>query len=142
MRHTRHNTGEQQDRNTVADTVLVDLLAHPHHQRRTGGEGEDDNHSREGLLPTTVEHGDGGSLIRAVVQIEVVSGTLNQAQHNGDVTGNGGNLLAALFALFGQALQRRQGHSQQLQNNGAVDVGCNAHGKQGSVCERTAGEHI
>ena len=144
---TGDDTGKQQDRNTVSNALVVDLLAQPHHQRRAGGENHDDDDGGEHLLPAfrvhgnrldgAVRHGHGG-----VAQIEIVRCALNKAQQNGHIAGDGRNLLAALLAFLRHPLQRRNRDGQQLHDNGAVDIGAYAHGEQRRVGERAAGQHV
>ena len=52
--HSCHDTGKQQDGNTVSNAILVDLLAEPHHQSRTGCKREDDNGCREYTFNTAL----------------------------------------------------------------------------------------
>src|SRR5207237_2693010 len=40
--HAADHVGEDQDRHAVADAALADQLAHPHHDRGTGGDGQND----------------------------------------------------------------------------------------------------
>ena len=142
-----NDTRKEQDRNAVSDSLVVDLLAEPHHQRRTGGKDHDDDDGGKHLLPAArvhgnrldgaVCHGDGG-----VAQVEIVSRALNQAQQNGYIAGDGRNLLASFLAFLRHSLKRRNGHSQQLHDNGAVDIGADTHGKERCVRERAAGQHV
>ena len=48
-RRVRDDRGEDEDRDPVADAALRDQLAHPHEQRRAGGERDDDQHEAAGV---------------------------------------------------------------------------------------------
>ena len=134
------NTGEQQHRDTVADALFVDLLAQPHHQRRTGGKAENDNDSSEPATKTGLVSGVGQGA-ELVTHHKVVRDTQHQAQNHGAVTSVLAQLLAAGLTLFGQALQSRNRHRQQLNNDAGVDVGGDGQRKQRSVGEAAAGHH-
>ena len=142
MRHSCHDTSKQEDGNTVSNALLVDLLAHPHHDCRTSGKRQDNDNRCEYLLPARGIQGNRSALIGAVAQIEVIRGTLDQAQSNCDVTCNGRNSLAPFLAFLRHTLQGRNGNCQQLHNDGTVDVRANAHCKHGRICEGAAGQHI
>lgn len=64
---------------------------------------------------------------------QVVAVTLNEADADRGVTGDGSDLLLALFAaLFAQPLERRDSDAQELDDDGGVDVGLDAQSKGGS----------
>ena len=152
IRQSCDDTRKQQDRDTVTDTVLVDLLTQPHDQRGTRGEAEDDRDHGEphcaalGILGDRLVGGVGVTLgelvVDRVLQEEVIGSTLDQTETDGDITCDGCDLLSALFAFFGEALEGRDRNAQQLHDNGAVDVGCDTHREDGRVTERAAGEGV
>ncbi len=53
MRQTRRNTGENDQRNAVADAALGDLLTKPHQEHGTGHER---NHGRKAKRKSRIEH--------------------------------------------------------------------------------------
>ena len=68
---------------------------------------------------------------------QVVSPAHQQAQTNGGVPGDLGDLLLAfLTLLLGHPLQGRNGDGQQLDDDGGVDVGLNAQREDGGSAER------
>ena len=110
--------GEDQKGNTVADTLVIDLLARPGDQLSTCNEGSDDDHSGE--------HADcAGNILQCthVADHEVVANAHDQCDHG---TGVPVDLLQLLLAVrfLCQIFQRGNGHSQQLHNNRGVDIGC------------------
>ena len=136
-RDAGQDTGEQQHRDTVADALLIDLLAQPHHQRGAGGEAENDHDGGEPL--TKAAAGTRRQSVVLVLHHEVVSDTQHQAQANGAVTGILSQLLAAGLTLLGQALQIRNRHGQQLNNDAGVDVGGDGQREDGGVGETATG---
>ena len=118
------DTGEQDDGDTVADAELGDLLTQPHQEGGAGGEGQDDDDADP-------QGGQGPGLDQAVALDQgVVAEALEQGDGHGGVPGDGGDLLPALFAaLLGQPLQSGDGHGQQLDDNGAVDIGLDGQGE-------------
>ena len=128
------DTGKQDHGDAVADAELGNLLAQPHQERGAGGEGQDNHHA----------HPDGiqGAAIHQAIAVNqgVVTKALQQADGNGGIAGDGGNLLPAfLAALLGHPLQRGDSHREQLDDNGAVDIGLDAqsedsgHGEGGAA---------
>ena len=49
-RHSCHNAGHDDQRDTVSDTVFIDLFTQPHQERRTCRQSDDDNRDREKCL--------------------------------------------------------------------------------------------
>ncbi len=132
-----YDARKQQDRNTIADALLVDLLAQPHHQGSACRKCKDNNDCSEYLAEALVKQGN-----VVVTQVEIIGGTLDQAQNHRDITGDGADLFPAFLPFASQALQRRDCHCQKLHDNGGVDVGGNAHSKQGSLCKGATGHHV
>lgn len=95
-RHTGDNAGKQQNRNTIAHTLDVNLFTQPHHQGCTSSEHEDNDNCREPSPKAIVKLGNA-----VAAQIEEVCCTLNQAQRHGYIPGDGGNTLAPFFSFTG-----------------------------------------
>ena len=128
------NAGEQDDGDTIADTELGDLLAHPHDEGGAGDEGGDDDQGGPNAA--------GGQDAVGLHQ-HIVAPALQDGDGHGSVTGDGLDLLLAFFAaVLRHTLQGRDGDGQQLDDDGAVDVGLNAQGENGSVGERAAGHDV
>ena len=137
------DTCEKDYRDTVADALIVDLLAEPHDKCGTCGEAEDDD---EGL-----EHGckAGECMTRGIssqiilaAKIEIVSGALKNAEDDGDDSGDRSDLFASLFAFLLESLKSGDSDSEQLHDYRAVDVGGDGHCENGSVIERITGHHV
>ena len=130
------DAGEQDDGDAVAHAELVDLLAHPHHEGGTGDEGNDDDQSG----PDAV-----GAVHQQVVVAHhhiVAEGLENRDRHGG-IPGDGLDLpLALLAAVAGQTLQIGDGHGQQLDDDGAVDIGLDAQGEDLCLGKGAAAHHI
>ena len=119
------NARKQDDRDTIANAVLGDVFAQPHDQRRTSGEGHDDNDSSPDA-----------SVVQQIIAAEhhVVREALDQTEDNRQITGPGCNLLSAfLTAILYHALERRDRNCQQLQDDRCVNIRGNRHGEQGRI---------
>ena len=129
-----NDTCEQDDRDTVADAVLGDVLAQPHDQRGACGEGQDDRSRCQRAVARQEA---------LCAQQRVVREALEQAQDNRQIAGPGCDLLAAfLAAVLDHALKSGDGHGQQLQDNGRVDIRGDRHGEDRRARQAAASEHI
>ena len=131
------DTGEQQHRDAVADAELGDLLAQPHEEGGAGSEGQDDDDGHP--------HGGQALGLHQAVAVDqaVITKALDQTDGHGGVPGDGGDLLPPLLAaLLGQPLQSGNGHGEQLDDDGAVDIGLNAQSEQGRHGEGGAAHGI
>ena len=92
--------------------------------------------TRAGQMPSALEQ-------IGVAHHEIVAHRLQDRDRHGGVPGDGLDLLAAfLAAVPGQPLQRGNGHSQQLDDDGAVDIGLDAQGKHRGVGKSAAAHHV
>ena len=125
---------EQDDGDAVAHTELGDLLTQPHGESGAGGEDQDDNDGGKDALVAQEA--------LAAAQHVVAEG-LEQADGHGGVAGDGGDLLLALFAtLLGKTLKGGDGDGQQLNDDGAVDIGLDTQGQNGGSAESAAAHHV
>ena len=113
-----HDGSKDQQGNTVADALVIDLLAAPGDQLSTCHEGRDDDHSGK----------DAGCAVSVFQSIhvadhEVVANAHDQSDHSAGVPVDLLQLLLAVSFLR-QIFQRGDGHGEQLHNNGGVDIGC------------------
>ena len=129
-----NDTCEQDDRDAVADTLLGDVLTHPHDQRGARSESHNDRNGRQNTLVRKEA---------LIAQQSVVGQTLQQAEQDANVAGPACDLLAAfLAAVLYHALKSGDGNGQQLKDNGRVDIRSNAHGEDRRTRQTAAGEHI
>ena len=123
-----HNTGEDQQGDTIADALVGNALTDPHGQGSTASHGDAD----EDVVPQTV---------LGVAQTIGQTNSLNHSQSDGDVAGDTIDLLAATFFLL-HALQNRKRDAQELHDNRSVDVGGDTHGHNGHLGHRATGHHV
>ena len=142
-RDTGDDTCEEDHGNAVADTLFVDALTQPHDQSRTADERGNDDQSLEERPETGISHTVCGlHQVALILQVDVVGGTLNQAQDNRYITCDGSNLLSAFFALFGQSFQSGDCYGEQLHDNRTVDVRGDGHGENRTIVKRITGHHL
>ena len=137
-RNTREDAGEQQNGNAVADAAIVDLLTEPHHQRGADGEAQDDDNGGEPCGAGAA----GRSRRQRIVLVlchEVIRDAEQKAQSNRHIARQFAELLAAVLALLCPALQHRDRHRQQLNDDGTVDIRGDGERKQAGVREAAAG---
>ena len=134
---TGHDAGEDQQRQAVADALLVDLVAQPAAQLCAGSEAEDDDHRAEDAIKT------GGVLQSAhVADDEVVADGQHQAEARTHIVGDAQQLAAAFLTFLGEVLQIRDGHGEQLDDDGSVDGGLHTQSEQGAFAEGAAAHHV
>ena len=132
--NTGDDTGEQDHGDAVAHAKLVALLAQPHQEAGAGHEGD---HDHQGGPDTTI-HQD-----TVVAHEEVVAQGLEHGDGHSGVAGDGLQLaLALLAAVTAHTLQGRDGHGQQLDDDGAVDIGLDTHGEHRRHREGAAAHHV
>ncbi len=108
-RHARHDTGENDHRDTVADTALGNLFTQPHqehrpgHQRDTGGDQE----ARPGIHDQA----------RLVLQPGRGSHRLEARERHGTPAGVLDDLPPALLAFLTQLLQARHDVARHLHDD-------------------------
>jgi hypothetical protein len=129
LRQRRDDAGEDDQADAVPDTLCRNLLADPHEEDRSRcqRDGDDQNVHRirieDGLLQAD-GHADG----------------LEESQRYGEVARHLGGFLMPFFAFLAPLLQRRYDDIQQLNDDGSIDVRCDAHGKDGKLAECTTRE--
>ena len=131
------DTDKDQQRNAVADALVVDLLAHPGEQLAASGEAQHDNNSAEPGFPAGVvgQHA-------PAAQHHVVANAHGHADAGAGVAGDAGQLAPALLTLFAQPLQGGDRHSEQLDDDGGVDIGRYAQGEDRALAQRAAAHHV
>ena len=136
LREAADDAREQDDGDTVSDAEFGDLLTQPHDERGARGKGHHDDDGRP-------DSGSVGHDDTVAAHKQVVAVALDKADADRGVTGDGSDLLLALFAaLFAQPFERRDSDAQELDDDGGVDVGLDAQSKDGSQGERAAGHGV
>ena len=131
----RHDAHQQDHGDTVADALFRDLIAQPHGKHGAGHKGADDHDGGPGA-------GAGHNAV-ILAQHHPVGDGHDDGQGKRGEAGDPLQLLFALLALLlGHALQGRDGHLQQLDDDGAVDIGIDAQCKDRGRCQAAAGKHI
>ena len=136
--HAGDDAGKQNHGDTVAHTELIALLAQPHQETGAGHPGD---HNHQGHPDAVL--GEHALAVKAVSEDEVVAQSLEEGDANGGVAGDGLELLLALLAAFPlETLQGGDGHGQQLDDNGAVDIGLDTQGKDRRLGKGAAAHHV
>ena len=137
VRETGDDAHEQDDRDTVADAELGDLLTKPHDEGGTGRKGQDDDDGSPDVAGKVGVHE------AVVAHHHIVSKALQQADGDRAVAGDAGDLLLAFLAAFLlQTLQRGDRNAQELNDDGSVDVRLNGQGEDRCLRERAAGHNV
>ena len=130
---TGNDAGKQDHGDAVADAMLGDLLTQPHDESGAGGEGQ---HNDDGGPDAALCLGRQDAV---VLDQHVEAEALQQTDGNGDIAGDGCDLLPAFLALFlAHTLQCGDGDAQQLNDNGSVNVGLDGQGEDGCLGECAA----
>ena len=123
IRHSRNDASSQDQRDTVSNAVLVDLLAKPHQEDTTRGEcGETGHHEDREIDP--------GCELRLdqVLGLEVPEPheALDETEAHGGVSRPLRDLLLAGGAFLLQFLQLRHDRLEKLEDDRRRDVGHDA----------------
>ena len=137
-----HHVGEDQDRHALADAALGDELGQPHDEGRAGRQ---DQHHEEGQRPVEArDQVDARPEQGRVVAVEGVdeAGGLHDGQGHGQVAGGLGDLLLADRALVAPLLELGDDGGEQLNDDGAGDVGHDAQAEDGQAHQGAAAEEV
>src|SRR6185312_12711812 len=137
-RQADDDTSEDQQRHAIADAALGNLLAQPHDEGGTGGEGK---HAQGKEL--SFRHG-GHALARAgrAGERKTDEEALHDTQRDRDVTRPLRDLAAAEFAFFLQLGQRLIDDSQQLEDDRRRDVRHDAESENRQLAQVAAGKQV
>ncbi len=132
----RGNDADEDDHgNTVSDAVFGNALAEPHRDHRAAG--IDHRHINIGqpfLIPEIGEV----YCITCTGKIDDDADRLYDREHERQDTRIGGDLLFALFTLFGQAFEGGDADREQLHDDGCVDIRPDTEREQRAVRKRAA----
>ena len=136
--HPGDDAGEQDHGDAVANAELVALLAQPHEEAGAGHPGD---HNHQGNPDAVL--GKHALAVKAPLEDEIVAQGLEESNAHGGVAGDGLELLLALLAALPlHPLQGRYGHGEQLDDDGAVDIGLDAQGEDRCLGEGAAAHDI
>ena len=133
-RQTGGDTGKNDDRNTVAQAALGDLLTQPHQEH---GTGQQRHHRHEAECHARINH-----QARLRFQRDGNAERLEQRQRHREVPGVLGDLAAAGFAFFFQRFHLRRHDRHQLHDDRGRDVRHDTEGKHGKAWHGAAREHV
>ena len=132
-----HDACEDHQRETVADTLGVDLVAHPGAELRARREGQHDNDcaedARKALRVGQSAH---------IADDEVVADGQHQTDARANIVGDAAHLALALLTFLGEVFQIRNGYRQQLHNDGGIDGGLHTQGEQRAFAQSAAAHHV
>ena len=132
-----NNARKQQDRNSIADSLVIDTFAQPNYNTCSCGQRQDNYHSSKHALETIPI----GNRVH-IAEHKVVSYRLEQSQTDGCIPGDLIQFLPAVLALFGKTLQIRDGDGKELNDDAGRNVGGNRQSEQSRLAKRTAGEDV
>src|SRR5579862_8606626 len=139
-RQADYDADKDDERHAVADAAFADLFAQPHDERGSSGEGQHGNQrkSQARVINQRLAVEGGAGRLQCGRDRE----RLNDTQRDGQVTRVLGDLAAAQFALFLQALEIREHHGHQLQDDRRSDIRHDTQGEDGHAAEGAAAEQI
>ena len=124
---------EQDNGNTVAKTLFVDLFSKPHNHCGTCAVRGDNDERLKGARATACG---------AALKQEVITDCRNDRQNNGCIASEVIDLLFALFSLLRPTLKSGDRNGEKLDNDRRGNVGRDTESKQGSHLERAAREGV
>src|SRR5712671_136764 len=132
-REPRHDAGEDDHGDAVADAALGDLLAQPHQEHRAGRHGN--RGYQQPLRATGLHH-------VAVLQRHGRAKGLEHREPDGAVARQLRGLAPARFAFLAVLHQGRHHHREHLDDDRGRDVGHHAHREYGQALQRAAAETV
>jgi len=140
---TGYDACEQDQGDTVADTLVVDLFTQPHDNGAAGGQCQNNDKTLEdsGKTGVGVACMVSGKHCTGTPDVYEESDTLEKSKTDSDITSDNTHLLAAFFTLFGKIAEGRNSYGEKLNNNGSIDVGSNTQSEQASIVKSITGQH-
>ena len=133
------DTGENQDRDAIADAALGNLLAEPHQEHGAGNQG----HGRgENERRTRIDHQRSATAATLARQSDRNADRLEGGQRDRAVTRVLGDLASTGFAFLLQLLEIRNRNRQQLHDDRRRNVRHDAECEDRHALERAAREHV
>lgn len=134
--HSCEDTCKDDDRCTVTDTSLRDEITEPEEDHRTSS---NIGHSGEYYSPEVSRIDDRSSTSCSDNRIEEEDHTiaLSKCKRNGEISSIVIELFLSLFTLFFEGIQRGHYHSQELYNDGRIDIWSKTHEYDRELLETT-----
>src|SRR5262245_37922600 len=137
-RHACDNPRKNNQRNTITDASLCDLLSQPHDE---GGACRQGQHGHETKMPARIWYDERPTHFH-MLQTNSNTQALYHTQYDCAITGILIDFLPPCLPFFLELFQIRDNHREQLKNNGCADIRHNPKGKDRHLLERAPGEHI
>ena len=140
----RDDVREDDDRHPLADAALSDELAEPHHERRAGGERQDDEqHVQGGEIRDQVDRARRapGQELPRVEQEDEPRG-LHQCETDGEIARRLGELALSDRSLVSPFGELRDHGREQLDDDRRRDVGHDPEPQHGGAGQGTAREQV
>ena len=119
-RQAHHDPGEDDERHPVPDATFGDLLTQPHDEGRTGRQGQ---HGQQPEPPAgLIDERQAPHDVGLAFQEDGDPHRLHDAQEDGAVAGILRDLPAPELTFFGEPLEVRPDHCQQLEDDRGADV--------------------
>ncbi|MNS72530.1 hypothetical protein D3C72_1059450 [compost metagenome] len=138
-RQAGHDAGEDDQRHTVADAALGDLLADPHQEDRTGGQR---NHGGEHKAHARCVDDRRATRRELVLQRQRDAAALHHRQQHGADAGILGDLATARLTFLLHCLQCREDMDRQLHHDGCRDVRHHVQRENAETVQGAAREHV
>ena len=130
-----YDVGEEEDRDTVSDTLLIYLFAEPHNYRCTRNIASYDYDDTESIVVAFFNE------TVLVFHDEVITDTCDYGKNNSYISCYLVEFLSAVLTVLSESLQRGNSYSQKLNNDLRRDVGRYAEGKKCTLSECGTRKH-
>ena len=137
LRESRHDAGEDDQRNAVADAAAGDLLADPHQQHGAAGQRDDGANAEE---PARLHHD--GRAAAKMLQADGDAISLHDGERDGEITGVLVENLAARLAFLLQGFEFGENGRHQLDDDRGRDVRHDAEGEDRHAVHGAAGQGV
>ena len=137
-RHARDNPRKDNQRNTVTDAALSDLLSQPHDECSACRQGQ---HGHETKTPAPNWYNQRPTHFH-MLQTNSNAQPLNQTQDDCAITGVLIDFLTPCLPFFFELFQIGDHHGEQFENNGGANIGHDTKGKDSHLLECATREHI
>lgn len=133
LREAGYDTAEDDEGNTITDSVFRNFFADPHEKAGASREDDDDEYK---IQPAVIDKG--------IVDAQGIGHAecLYSCEENREISGDFLDFLEAFLSVFSPFFECRNDGGEELHNDGRVDVRGDTHGKNREFAECTTGEEI